>query len=301
MASLGRDKLWTSETWAEIDKAVMSEVGRLRVAQKVFPAMPVPNASNVPLDVFAQPVGAGARAAVQAPPLTIQEGATQPFMEIFFEFALTQSQVDNESTLHTSQTLARIAARSDAVAEDALFIQGANAQLPNGVQVTNQASAGQGLLNLAGVGVIQVPRQGGGGFGENTFIAVSQGIGLLTGLGHPGPYALILEPAVFADTYAPAPNTLTTTADRILPLVDARMYATGAMPANRGLLASLGGSPTTIYIAQDAITGYTQEDQQGGHRFRVFERTQVVAREPESLVRLEFAAAAQQPAGQQNP
>jgi hypothetical protein len=39
----GRDKLWTPEIWAEIDKAVTAEVGQIRLAQKVFPSMPFPN------------------------------------------------------------------------------------------------------------------------------------------------------------------------------------------------------------------------------------------------------------------
>jgi hypothetical protein len=39
MNNLGREKLWTSEIWAEIDKAVMTEVdGYVRIALKVFPA-----------------------------------------------------------------------------------------------------------------------------------------------------------------------------------------------------------------------------------------------------------------------
>jgi uncharacterized linocin/CFP29 family protein len=289
MANLGREKLWTLEVWGEIDKAVMAEVGRLRVAQKVFPAMQMPNAPNVSADILVQP--AQGQGLAQPTPLMIQEGATQPFMEISFEFALTQSQVDNEATLHTAQTLARLAARSVALAEDTLFFQGLRAPLQPGVRVTNVASAGQGLLNLQGVGLIQILRQQGGGFGENTFTAISQGIAQLTGLGHPGPYALILEPAIFADTHAPAPNTLTTTADRIMPLVDGRMYAAGTLPLNSGLLVSLGGDPTTIYVAQDAITAYTQEDQQGNYRFRVFEREQIVPRETQAFVRLEFAAA----------
>jgi uncharacterized linocin/CFP29 family protein len=293
MTNLGREKLWAPEVWAEIDKAVMTEVGRLRVAQKVFTAMQTPNAPNVSADILVQPGQAGGQAGPQPATLMIQEGATQPFMEMSVEFALTQSQVDNEATLHTAQTLARLAARSLALAEDTLFFQGAQAVLPPGVRVTNVASAGPGLLNLPGVGVIQVPRQQGGGFAELTFTAVSQGIGQLTGRGHPGPYTLILEPAIFADTHAPAPNTLTTTADRITPLVDGRMYQTGSMPLDRGLLTSVGGDPTTIYVAQDAITAYTQEDQQGNYRFRVFERVQIVPREAAAFVRLEFAPAGQ--------
>ena len=284
MSNLGRDKLWTPEVWAEIDKAVMAEVGRLRVSQKVFPTLQTPNAPNVSADVFNRQT------------MTIQEGITLPFMEISVEFALTQSQVDNESMLRTGRTLAQFAARSVALAEDLLFFQGAQAPVPQGVRVTNIASAGPGLLNLPGAlqAIAVNPLAQGGGYGESTFAAVSQGIGALTAAGHPGPYALILEATLFADTHAPVPNTLTTTADRINPLVEGRFYSTGTLPANRGLLVSLGGNPTTIYIAQEAITAYTQEDQQGNYRFRVFERVQLVAREGQACLSLQF-----QPAGAQ--
>jgi hypothetical protein len=74
-------------------------------------------------------------------------------------------------------------------------------------------------------------------------------------------------------------------------LVDGRFYGTGTLPQNTGLLVSLGGNPTTIHIAQDAGVVYNWEDPFGNHRFRVFERVQVVAREPEAFVKLQFTAA----------
>jgi hypothetical protein len=58
------------------------------------------------------------------------------------------------------------------------------------------------------------------------------------------------------------------------------------------LLVSLGGEPTTIYVAQDAITAYTQEDGEGNYRFRVFERVQFVARDKAAFVNMKFQAAA---------
>ena len=76
-------------------------------------------------------------------------------------------------------------------------------------------------------------------------------------------------------------------------MVEGRFYGTGTLPALRGLLVSLGGDPTTVSVAQDAITAYTQEDQQGNYRFRVFERVQIVAREPEACLPIHFAAQAQ--------
>ena len=41
--SLGRDRVWNEHIWSEIDKAVREEVGRVRVAQKVFPSTVVNN------------------------------------------------------------------------------------------------------------------------------------------------------------------------------------------------------------------------------------------------------------------
>ena len=36
--TLGRDKVWNDHIWSEIDKVVRDEMGRIRVAQKVFPS-----------------------------------------------------------------------------------------------------------------------------------------------------------------------------------------------------------------------------------------------------------------------
>jgi len=48
----GRDEVWRPEVWAEIDKAVLAEVGRIRVAQKVFPSSQNGSGQYVPKDVF---------------------------------------------------------------------------------------------------------------------------------------------------------------------------------------------------------------------------------------------------------
>jgi uncharacterized linocin/CFP29 family protein len=286
MSNLGRDKLWTPEVWAEIDKAVMAEVGRLRVAQKVFASTTAPGAANVSTDPFA----------IQAGVRRIAEGQTVPFLEIFGEFALTRSQVDNEATLRTGRTLAQLAARSVALMEDLLFFQGQGVALLPGTQVVNQASAGNGLLGLAAVlagnPIAPLPpaqRREGLIWGSNTFDGVTRGIGQLIAAGQPGPFALVLATNVYADIHATTGNT-TNTADRISPLVEGRLFGTGTIPDNQGLLVSLGGNTTTIHVAQDCITAYTQEDEQGNYRFRVFERVQIVSREPQAFVRLPFQA-----------
>ena len=278
--ALGRDRVWDDSVWGKIDTAVAWEVGRLRVAQKVFTASPSGNAQYVPSDVFD----------VRA--MTIEEGRTKPYLEISVEFSLTQGQVDNEAINGQGKILARLAAKSVALAEDSLFFLGQGAPLDPTVRVINRDSADQGILGLVGGGSIEVdPLHPAvpGEYGSNTFKAVAQGLARLTTEAQPGPYALLLESSIFADTYAPlSPDTLTTTADRLIPLLPGGFYGTGTLPAFTGLLISLGGEPTTLYVGQDAVTAYTQEDAEGISRFRVFERVQLIARDPRAFVRLDF-------------
>ncbi len=283
--NLGRDQLWMPQVWADIDKAVLDEVGSIRVVQKVFSSTSMPNAANVPADHF------------DPDAMKIDEGGTKPLIEISVEFSLTQSQVDNEATLHTGRTLAKLAAKSLALAEDTLLLQGHEAKLPNNVKVINRQSAEQGLIGAGDGRDISVkPLDSGSGsaavYGAGLFTAVTQGIAELNKKGQPGPYALLLESSVYADAFSPVANTLVTTADRLTPLLTGGFYGTGALPKDTGLLASLGGEPTTIYIGQDAVTAYTQEDGEGNYRFRVFERVQFVARDKAAFVNMKFQAAA---------
>ena len=279
--NLGRDQIWTPDIWAAIDKAVLDEVGAIRVVQKVFDGMSTPNAANVPADEF------------DPDEMKIAEGTTKPLIEISVEFSLTQSQVNNEAAMHTGQTLAKLAAKVLASAEDKLLLQGRDAPLPRNVKVVNKNSAESGLFGAANDHDIAVrPIESRRGippvYGANLFRAVTQGIAELNRNGQPGPYALVLETGLYADAFAPVGDALVTTADRLSPLLPGGFYGSGAMPKDSGLLVSLGGDPTTIYVAQDAVTAYTGENQEGNYLLRVFERVQFVARDKTALVRLKF-------------
>src|SRR5260221_6287321 len=111
-SNLGRDKVWAPDIWTAIDQAVTADVGQVRVAQKVFASTPMPGASSVPADVFDPATN------------TIAEGQTKPLVELWLGFPLTQSQSDNESTLHTGQKLARLTGKSVALAEDVIMFRG---------------------------------------------------------------------------------------------------------------------------------------------------------------------------------
>lgn len=284
--NLGRDKLdWPAQVWQDIDQAVLEEAGRIRIAQKVFPGSTDGNGQYVPDDAIV------AGPAVRV--LEIPEGRTKPYVELSVDLALTESQVENESTLHTGRTLARLAAKEIARAEDTLFFRGAGALAGDPLlRVVNGAGAGVGLLNLPGALGVPVNRLAGAGrgYGPNTFKAVVDGITNLTAKGQPGPYALILASEIYADTFAPVGSTLTTTADRLTPLLSGGFYGTGTLPDRTGLLVSLGGQPTTLFVGQDMITAYTQSSANGQTMLRVYERVQIIARDPTAIVKLSFAA-----------
>jgi hypothetical protein len=100
-------------------------------------------------------------------------------------------------------------------------------------------------------------------WGENTFPAVTAGIAALTASGRSGPFALVLDYRVLADTYALiGPESLTITADRIIPLLKAGLYSSGTLPANPpsapgnpANAASLVASYAASYLS--AVTGNT--------------------------------------------
>lgn len=292
MSGLGRNQVWTPDIWAGIDGAVSEAVGQVRVLQKVIPATLVPGAQNVP-DEIVLPNG------------SIQEGATKPLLELGAIFPLTQSQVDDEFTLHFGQRRAIQIAKSVALAEDVALLRGSTAALGGNVQARSRAAAGRGLLWEASSNYMV------NGFGvdpNQLFTDLVICIATLNDLGQPGPYALILESGAFANTYKIVAPTTNPVADRIRPLVTGGFYLSGALrlppaeasntqlyrsrgiqgPIACGLLISLGGDPVSIYVGADVTTGFTRTMPDGTSEFRVFERVQYVVRDRDALLRLEF-------------
>jgi uncharacterized linocin/CFP29 family protein len=279
--------------WTEIDSAVLTEVGKVRISQRVFPAVALDeNATEVPNEV------------INFPNLSIAEGKTKPFVEIFQEFALTSTQVKKESdSSKICQILSRMAAKAIALAEDHIIFQGTSGTLPANVVADQRDSAGKGLLGEANPGdakdtdpnkvsvPIEIPLAVGRPgilYGENTFSAVTEGIANLVRKAQAPNYALFLPTKVFADTFAPpSDQSLVTTADRIKPLVEGGFYGTGTLPEDRGLLVALGGEPTSLYVGREATAEFVRKEG-AKYFFRVAERVQFVARDPRAFVLLKF-------------
>jgi len=284
---------WDPSIWQDINDAVVKEVAKVRVAQKVFPTVVLDaDPTEILNDI------------IDFDTLGIREGRTKSFVEIFQEFPLTATQVSRESQIKTCMTLARMAAKAIALTEDTIFFQGYYGQLPANVEVDNLDE--DGLLEVANpvnaddndpnavskpipVPRVNDPKRPGVLYGENIFSAVALGIAQLTSKAQAPKYALFLPIRAYADTYVPPGNaSLVTTAERIKPLVEGGFYGTGTLPEDRGLLVALAGDPTTLYVGREAATEFVRKEG-SRYRFRVVERVQFVARDPRAFVLLELA------------
>lgn len=264
-----------------MNQAVHDEVLRTSVATKFIPLhgpAPSPDLLTVPSDI------------INPDKMTVDESAVVPIVELGIEFGLTRQQVSNEAELGTGVTLSTRAANLLAQAEDMTLFQGDQAfsnPLFKQVQHTG-GSAGPGLLN-ATAQVVQVPSISTGVYGEHTFQAVAQAYSLLQTNGHYGPYALALRGEIFADTFAPLPNTLAMPADRIRPLVTLGFYGTGTLPTSTGVMLSVGGNTVDLVASVDPVTEFLRIDPDGTYRFKVYERFALRVKDKTAIVRLQFA------------
>lgn len=273
---------WDAAVWQEINEAVVKEMAKVRVAQKVFPTTMLDgNPTEVINDV------------IDFATNTIKEGSTKPFVELYQEFCLTSTQVSKETQLKTGKTLARMAAKSIALAEDTIIFQGkaAGGNLKkNRINTELLDSTEAGLLGEAKATPLDVDKpakpKAGVKWGENLFAKVAEGIAKLTENAQAPKYALFLPTQAYADTFVPPSDaSLVTTAERIKPLVEGGFYGTGTLPDDKGLLVALGGDPTSVYVGQEATTEFVRKDG-GKYVFRVVERVQFVARDARALVLL---------------
>jgi len=284
---------WNEAVKKRINDAVVEEVGRIRICQKVFPTR---HLAGSPLDVPDDAVDL-----TNLPNIRVREGRTKRLVELNFQFPITVAQAMNEPQSMTCQTLSRMAAKTIALAEDMIIFQGdvADARVrAMGVEPSQLGSARTGLLGAAaaeddrrGDKPIPVPRLSTNPppiYGQNVFKAVADGIAKLVDRGQAPNYALFLPTLVYADTFvSPGNQSLATTAERIRPLVEGGFYGTGTLPQDQGLLVALGGHPTVLYMGKEAETEYTHRVR-SEYFFSVTERIQFVAVDPGALVLLQI-------------
>ena len=275
----GREALdWAPERWTRLDQAVHEEMQRTGIASRLLPVRgPLPDAATVPAEV------------IDTQTMTVEDAAVLPLVELSVEFGLTEQQVEAEAEQETALTLATRAGNLLAQAEDLLIFQGDKAQgNPLFATVKRRGSAGRGLLASAASDVNVEPAANGNG-GTKTVEAVVKAYGQLQRRAQAGPYGLVLGSEQYADTFEPLANTLALPIDRLRPLVTQGLFGTGSLPESAGLVLSLGGATLDLVVGADPTTTFLQVDGDGVYRFRVFERFAVRLKDPEALVRLDYA------------
>ena len=278
---LGREQVgWSDAVWKTLDDAVHDEFHRSAVALKFIPFHgQLDNAMTVPSDV------------IDLETMTVDEAAVSALVELGIDFGLTRQQTAFEEQNETGVTLATRATNMLAQAEDlAIFLGDAAFENPLFKRVRRRGgSAGPGLLGSATETVTvkpvsTTPKR----YGEHTFAAVADAYARLQRKGHYGPYALALRSEIYADTFAPLPNTLVMPADRIRPLVELGLFGTGALPESAGVMVSVGGNSMDLVVGVEPTTEVLQQDADGFYRLRVFERFALRIKDKTAIVALKF-------------
>jgi uncharacterized linocin/CFP29 family protein len=274
--NLGRERLpeWTPAIWSRIDDAAMGEIDQASVAAQFLPRVPSvnPSARTVPANIIETVAGE----------LNVNQTNVLALLEESQLFFLSKEQYYEERAIATAAALATRSANRLARQMDTRIF--------NGFAVAG-VMKNPGLITVAATEHTEPvdPLAAGrpGVYGEKLFAAVAAAYSHLQGLSLYGPYALVLPPAKFADAHAPLKSTLIMPADRIRPLMTAGFYASGTLPADQGVMVSLGGT-VDLAIAVHGATAFTLVNPDETRRFRIYERFSVRIKVPESLVLLQF-------------
>jgi uncharacterized linocin/CFP29 family protein len=284
---------WTPTNWATINGGgtpptpglINTVMGKIRVLQTVFPTVVQgTDTTPVPGDTVDPKTGIASA------------GLTKPVVTITKSFQVANAHVQDPA-LSMVMSQVTLAAQSLALAEDMLFFQGETAKLPSDISVASAAALGSGLLGRATQfhQPIQVAHAGSKEserYGTATLAAVVKGLSEFAANGQAKEYALILDPATYADANLPLQDSaIITPASAIQALLGNGMFAMSpGLPAKTGLLVSLGGATTTLYIGTGPVVNFIVQDTRNGsdYHFNAAESIQFNNIDPRSLIKLEF-------------
>ena len=279
--------VWTQFNGSPTDKTqpglLRTTMGPMQIAQHVFPTTVTGNDNSIPADTIDLKTGV---------PST---GTTRAFATIRKTFGLYPVHI-NDPALTMASNQVTLAAQALALVENTLFFQGNDIRLPasggKGVSLPDgdQAKLDGGLLGIAAENrVISVQAKKLKRYGLATYTAVVEGIAQFTIDQQGPPYALILSPDTFADAHLPLEDeALVTPSSAIQSLLDSGPFVmTPGLPTKTGLLASLGGKTTTLYIGTGPLVEYNLYDG-SVYFFNGRESIQFLNIDSRSLIKLKF-------------
>jgi uncharacterized linocin/CFP29 family protein len=284
---------WTPDIWNKINGQpgqptqpgiINTVMGNIRVLQNVFPTIVQGNDNPIPADIIDPKTGIPSA------------GLTKPVVTITKSFQLDTVHVQDLPNLTMLMNQVTVAAQSLALVEDTLFFQGEHGAkaLPPEVSVPKASHLGAGLLGKSvefNKPILVRKPDGKERYGTATYAAVTQGISVFAANLQGKAYALILDPATYADANLPLQDSsIITPASAIRAIVEGGFLMSPGLSPNTGLFVSLGGLTTTLYIGTGPIVDFIVQDRKEGGQyfFTATESIQFHNLDARSLIKFEF-------------
>ena len=284
---------WSPATWIQFNGdpqnlktnpgLLRTTMGPMQVAQHVFPTIVTGNDNSIPADTVDLKTG------------NPSTGVTRAFATLRKPFTLFPVHV-TDTALTVASYQVTMSGQVVALVEDSLFFGGIDVSLPQGggqgvnFSAGDQAKLDNGLLGIAAKNkVISVHPGKKKTYGLATFSAIPPGLSQFTADQQGPPYGLILSPDVFADTYLPLDDdSVVTPASAIQAILASGPFVMSpGLPSKTGLLASLGGKATTLYVGTGPLVEYNAYEG-SVYSFTVRESIQFLNIDGRSLIKLQF-------------
>jgi uncharacterized linocin/CFP29 family protein len=277
---------WTDEQWARVTDTIQQEASRARVAATFLPLYgPLPpDTDYVPKDRIVEPAPRGKGR------LSIDDTTTVPVPTLQVNVYVRGAQMADPELTSVLQ-LFRRAANVLARLEDAVVFCGqpkpgkelqTATPLPPIWEILG-GDASDGLLDGAPEAVSVKAN------GDSLVTGVSESISKLESSGHFGPFAVVLGQDLFTAVQTPTAS-LVLPQDRIIPFLEGgSLLRSTLIPAARGVVVALGGSPVELVVATDMSLNFLQVTPEPMFVFRVFEKVVLRIKESSAIVRLEAA------------
>lgn len=275
-AYLGRDQSpLTPEQWALIDGTV-TEVARNTLVGRRFIHLfgPFgPGLQVVPNDTY-EGVGTGTsdfKGEEEGAVIAATGRNFIPLPIIYKDFLLHWRDLETSRQLNIPLDVSPAAAAAHfcAEAEDRLIFLGAAGQ--------------SGLLNVEGRNGLALGDWSAAGAAFATAVAAVE---KLTTAGFYGPYAMVLSPRLYAQTYRVLGHGGLLEIDQMKKVMTAGVYQSPVIPEGKGVVVACGPQNLDLAISQDLVTAFLETSKMN-HYFRVFEILGLRIKRPGAICVLE--------------
>lgn len=284
---------WTVDQWAMVRSVVQEEAARARVAGSFLPHF--------------GPLEPGARF-VAKQELQVDANPTPPPAQ--------QLAVDATPGVYNLATIAvNVTVKSSQMAEPNLesalqmFRRAGNvlARLEDSIIFNGQSAAGAGPVAPAPAVLPEIFTVSGGGaypsllqpsanpttvtisgsgnaLGQGLVAATAEAVATLEGNGQLGPFACVLDQALFVAANTPNASSMVLPSDRMTPFLGSAPLRSSTLPKKSGVVVALAGGPIDIAVASDIDVRFLQVTADNTYVFRVSEKFVLRVKDSDAVV-----------------